>query len=106
MKYVIIGTGVAGIAAIEAIRSVDAAGEITMIGDDPHGYYSRPGLAYFLTGEVNDKQLFHRTIISRVGLDDSRKNYYCPPSSRVGNNIKFFHSKNLNQLSRVLVQNG
>lgn len=58
MKYVIIGTGVAGIAAIEAIRSVDAAGEITMIGDDPHGYYSRPGLAYFLTGEVNDKQLF------------------------------------------------
>ncbi len=58
MKYVIIGTGVAGIAAIEAIRSVDAVGEITMIGDDPHGYYSRPGLAYFLTGEVNDKQLF------------------------------------------------
>jgi len=58
MKYAIIGTGVAGIAAIEAIRSVDVAGEITMIGDDPHGYYSRPGLAYFLTGEVNDKQLF------------------------------------------------
>ena len=58
MKYVIIGTGVAGVAAIEAIRSVDSAGEITMIGDDPHGYYSRPGLAYFLTGEVHDKQLF------------------------------------------------
>lgn len=58
MKYVIIGTGVAGIAAIEAIRSVDMEGEITLIGDDPHGYYSRPGLAYFLTGELPDKQLF------------------------------------------------
>ncbi len=58
MKYVIIGTGVAGIAAIEAIRSVDANGSITLIGDDPHGYYSRPGLAYYLSGEVNDKQLF------------------------------------------------
>ncbi|MBI3739617.1 MAG: NAD(P)/FAD-dependent oxidoreductase, partial [Chloroflexi bacterium] len=58
MKYVIIGTGVAGIAAIEAIRSVDANGEIIMIGDDPHGFYSRPGLAYYFTGEVPDKQLF------------------------------------------------
>ncbi len=45
MKYAIIGSGVAGIAAIEAIRSVDSAGEIVMIGDDPHGFYSRPGLA-------------------------------------------------------------
>ena len=58
MKYVIVGTGVAGIAAIEAIRSVDAAGAITLIGDDPHGYYSRPGLAYLLSGEVNERQLF------------------------------------------------
>jgi NAD(P)H-nitrite reductase large subunit len=58
MEYVIIGSGVAGIAAIEAIRSVDTAGEITLIGSDPHGYYSRPGLAYYLTGEIPDKVLF------------------------------------------------
>ncbi len=61
MKYVTIGSGVAGIAAIEAIRSVDAAGEVIMIGDDPHGFYSRPGLAYYLTGELHDKALFPRT---------------------------------------------
>jgi len=60
MKYVIIGSGVAGIAAIEAIRSVDKAGQITLIGDDPHGYYSRPGLAYFLTGEISDQVLFSK----------------------------------------------
>ncbi|MBE0669389.1 MAG: NAD(P)/FAD-dependent oxidoreductase [Anaerolineales bacterium] len=58
MRYVIIGTGVAGFASIEAIRSVDKSGEIIMLGDDPHGYYSRPGLAYYLTGELHDKALF------------------------------------------------
>src|SRR5687767_9384807 len=61
MRYVIIGSGVAGIAAIEAIRSVDKAGEITLVGDDPYGFYSRPGLAYYLTGELHDKALFPRT---------------------------------------------
>jgi NAD(P)H-nitrite reductase large subunit len=61
MRYVIIGTGVAGISAVEAIRSVDRAGQIILIGDDPHGFYSRPGLAYFLTGELQDKTLFPKT---------------------------------------------
>lgn len=61
MRYVIVGSGVAGIAAIEAIRSWDQEGEVVMIGDDPYGFYSRPGLAYFLTGELHDKALFPRT---------------------------------------------
>ena len=61
MNYVIIGSGVAGIAAIEAIRSVDLVSAITLIGDDPYGFYSRPGLAYYLTGELHDKTLFPRT---------------------------------------------
>ena len=61
MRYVIIGAGVAGLSAVESIRSVDANGEIIMISDDPHGFYSRPGLAYYLTGELPDKALFPRT---------------------------------------------
>jgi NADPH-dependent 2,4-dienoyl-CoA reductase/sulfur reductase-like enzyme len=61
MNYVIVGSGVAGIAAIEAIRSVDPDGSVVMIGDDPHGFYSRPGLAYYLSGELHDKALFPRT---------------------------------------------
>jgi len=56
-RYIVIGTGVAGISAIQAIRSVDQASEIVLIGNDPHGFYSRPGLAYYLTGEVPEKQL-------------------------------------------------
>jgi NAD(P)H-nitrite reductase large subunit len=62
MKYVIIGFGVAALGAIEAIRSVDQTSEITLISNDPHGYYSRPGLAYYLTGELHDKALFPRTV--------------------------------------------
>ncbi|HMV97724.1 MAG TPA: FAD-dependent oxidoreductase [Anaerolineales bacterium] len=61
MRYIIIGSGVAGVAAIEAIRKNGMSGEIVMVGDDPHGFYSRPGLAYFLTGELHDKALFPRT---------------------------------------------
>ena len=57
-RYLIVGQGVAGIAAAEAIRAADAAGEITLLSDDPHGYYSRPGLAYYLTGEIPRGHLF------------------------------------------------
>jgi NAD(P)H-nitrite reductase large subunit len=57
-RHLILGTGVAGIAAAEAIRSLDQSAEIILVGDDPFGYYSRPGLAYYLTGEVVEKQLF------------------------------------------------
>ena len=61
MKYVIVGSGVAGLAACEAIRSQDKTGEIVFVSDDPHGYYSRPGLAYYLTGEMDEKGLFPRS---------------------------------------------
>lgn len=57
-RHLILGTGVAGIAAAESIRTTDASAEIILVGDDPFGYYSRPGLAYYLTGEVMEKQLF------------------------------------------------
>jgi len=62
MRYVIIGFGVAGLAAVEAIRSVDTVGEIVLIANDPHGFYSRPGLAYYLTGELHDEALYPRTL--------------------------------------------
>ncbi|MGC8855289.1 MAG: NAD(P)/FAD-dependent oxidoreductase, partial [Anaerolineae bacterium] len=60
MRYVILGSGVAGVSAMEAIRSVDREGEIVLVAEDPHGFYSRPGLAYYLTGEIPESQLFPR----------------------------------------------
>ena len=57
-RYLIIGCGPAGIAAAEAIRTQDSNSDILLISDDPHGYYSRPGLAYYLTGELPEEMLF------------------------------------------------
>lgn len=57
-RYVLLGTGVAAISAAEEIRAHDPGGEIHLVGDDPFGYYSRPGLAYYLTGELNEEMLY------------------------------------------------
>jgi NADPH-dependent 2,4-dienoyl-CoA reductase/sulfur reductase-like enzyme len=57
-RYVIIGMGVAGVAAAQAIRSRDPAARISLVSAEPDGYYSRPGLAYYLTGEINQAQLY------------------------------------------------
>lgn len=56
--YVIIGSGPAGIAAVEAIRSQDQYGGITLISNEREGFYSRPGLAYYLNGELTEANLF------------------------------------------------
>jgi NADPH-dependent 2,4-dienoyl-CoA reductase/sulfur reductase-like enzyme len=57
-KYLIIGAGAAGVSAIEAIRTQDPTGEITQVCDEAAGYYSRPGLAYYFTGEVSEDSLY------------------------------------------------
>jgi NAD(P)H-nitrite reductase large subunit len=57
-RYLIIGSGAAGIAAAEAIRRQDPSGLLMMATADPQGYYSRPGLAYYLTGELPENMLF------------------------------------------------
>ena len=69
-RYVIIGSGAAGIAAAEAIRKQDSQASILMLGEERHGYYSRPGLAYYLTGELGEKQLFpfNKQDFEHIGL--------------------------------------
>lgn len=59
--HVIVGTGIAGLTAAETIRARDATAKITMIGDESHNFYSRPGLAYLLRGDVPEQQLFLRS---------------------------------------------
>ncbi|HEY5574355.1 MAG TPA: FAD-dependent oxidoreductase [Anaerolineales bacterium] len=57
-RIAIIGTGVAGISAAETIRHNCPSADILIIGDEKYVYYSRPGLAYYLTGELNEQQLY------------------------------------------------
>jgi NAD(P)H-nitrite reductase large subunit len=57
-RYVIIGTGVAGLTAAQAIHQKDPTGQLTIVGDDRDGYYSRPGIAYYLDKTIPEQQLF------------------------------------------------
>ena len=59
--YVLVGSGIASLCAAEAIRETDSRARITVIGQEPHPFYSRPGLAYFMTGEVPEPRLAIRT---------------------------------------------
>ncbi len=57
-RYIIIGSGAAGLTAAEAIRSCDPQASIQMLTNDPYGYYSRPGLAYYLAKELSEDSLY------------------------------------------------
>lgn len=60
MRYAIIGCSTAGNAAVEAIRSVDNTGSITVISDEKHNPYSRPLITYWLAGKVDDKRMHYK----------------------------------------------
>lgn len=57
-RYVLIGAGPASISAAETIRALDADASIVVVGAERYGYYSRPGLAYFLAKEISEQGLF------------------------------------------------
>lgn len=59
-RYAIVGSGIAGLTAAEAIRARDANATILMISEEKHDFYSRPGLAYLLRGDLPEHQLFVR----------------------------------------------
>jgi NADPH-dependent 2,4-dienoyl-CoA reductase/sulfur reductase-like enzyme len=58
------------VAAAEAIRGQEPSADIVLVSEDPHGYYSRPGLAYYLNGEVPERMLhpFSTGDFRRLGL--------------------------------------
>lgn len=61
MNYVIIGNSAAGIFAAEAIRSLDRAGRVDIITDENYPAYARCLTSYYLTGRLNDEQMFIRS---------------------------------------------
>ncbi|HEU0299108.1 MAG TPA: FAD-dependent oxidoreductase, partial [Longimicrobium sp.] len=70
-RYAVAGTGIAGLSACEAIRERDPAAAITLVGEEPHPFYSRPGLAYLLTGSVPETRLYVRSPgeVAALGID-------------------------------------
>ena len=75
MRYVIVGSGPAGISAAEEIRKTDPVGPITMITADPHPAYSPVMLTYWMSGHTPKERLFFREI--GTWAVDNRVDLHC-----------------------------
>jgi NAD(P)H-nitrite reductase large subunit len=71
-RYVIVGSGIAALSAAEALREREPAAPITLVSEEGHNFYSRPGLAYLLRGDVPEKQLYIRNRDDLRALNVSR----------------------------------
>ncbi|MGN0812884.1 MAG: NAD(P)/FAD-dependent oxidoreductase [Candidatus Coproplasma sp.] len=60
MKYLLIGNSTAAIACIEAIRSVDKEGEITVLSKEKQFCYGRPTISYCLANLTDREHMNYR----------------------------------------------
>ena len=60
MKYIIAGTGPAGVIAAETLRKVDPGAGILLIGDEPEPPYSRMAIPYLLSGGIDEAGTYLR----------------------------------------------
>ncbi len=67
-RYLIVGSGAAGMTAGQTLLRAAPTAQVCLVTGDRYGYYSRPGLAYYLSKEIDEGQLFP------LKLDLLRKN--------------------------------
>ncbi len=60
MRYLVIGNSYGGLAAAEAIRKRDEAGDIVVLSNERHEAYGRPLISYYLGGEVSGHSMYYR----------------------------------------------
>jgi nitrite reductase (NADH) large subunit len=75
MRYLIVGSGPAGISAAEAIRKTDPEGAITMIAAASHPASSPVMLTYWVSGRYPAERLFFRNVASWA--QDHRVELHC-----------------------------
>ncbi|MFH1153077.1 MAG: FAD-dependent oxidoreductase [Pseudomonadota bacterium] len=61
MRYVIVGNGIAGISAAEAIRELDREGQVIMVSEEDTLPYSRPMISHVLEGSQPQEKLSIRS---------------------------------------------
>jgi len=59
-KYVIVGTGPAGLTAADTIRALDPAGSLAVVSAEPDRPYSRMVTPYYLAGEITEEAVYAR----------------------------------------------
>lgn len=69
MKYAIVGDGIAGVSAIEAIRRIDRAGSITLVSREKEGPYARCLLADVVAGQRPDMSLRPTQFLRDLGVE-------------------------------------
>jgi NAD(P)H-nitrite reductase large subunit len=52
MRHLIVGNGMAGVAAAQTLRDLDAEAEIAIVTEEEAPFYSRPGLMYYMMGRL------------------------------------------------------
>jgi nitrite reductase (NADH) large subunit len=67
MRYLVVGSGPAGISAAEAIRKTDPGDAITMITAEAHPASSPVMLTYWVSGRYPSERLFFRDMASWAG---------------------------------------
>jgi len=60
MRFVIVGNGVAGVTAAQALVRADPDAEVHLIGAEPYPYYQRPRLWALIAGEIQEEDLYFR----------------------------------------------
>lgn len=91
--YLIVGGGIAGVTAAEAIRGKDARSSVAIVSTEPHLLYSRVMLPHYVKGQVSREKLFLRQ-----------------PKDFAANNIEFLAGEPVRRLlspgNRVLLKSG
>jgi NAD(P)H-nitrite reductase large subunit len=59
-RYVIVGSGVAGVTAAQTIVRSDPGADVVLLGCEPHPYYQRPRLWALIADEIAEHELFFR----------------------------------------------
>jgi NAD(P)H-nitrite reductase large subunit len=76
-RFVVLGNGIAGVSAAQAMRRLDREASITIISEEPHPTYSACVLPDYLSGEISRERVFVR------GFPDySRENIHLITSER------------------------
>ena len=95
-SYVIIGNGITGTSAADAIRQSENQSKITIITDEQYSFYPRKGLSLFMTGEVKEDDLFEKEdfyIDNDIELVQSRAKSIDTVKNKViledGNKVKY-----------------
>lgn len=81
-RYLIVGAGMAGDAAVRGIREADTGGSIGLIGAEPHRPYNRPPLSKGLWKDQSIEQIWRDTATLGADLHTGRRAVTLEPQAR------------------------